>query len=130
MTDTITANDVEAVQEYSATLTADADAWREIATSATAIGEQLRNDAADWVATWEPESGYGVAVAQMCARMDALATAANATAAEIEKRAEDSVTASLDIAATDDENGRDIDGIDILARGDYPTMEAAVRAAS
>lgn len=130
MSDTATINNVEAVQEYSATLTADADAWREIATSATAISEQLRNDAADWVATWEPEDGYGVAVSQMCERMDALATAANTTAAEIEKRAEDAVTVSLDMANTDDANGRALDGIDVLASGRYPSMDAAMRAAS
>ncbi|WP_100458583.1 hypothetical protein [Mycobacteroides abscessus] len=104
-------NDVEAVQEYSSVLTADADAWREIATSATAISEQLRNDAADWVATWEPEDGYGTAVSQMCDRMEALATAANATAAEIEKRADEAMNASLDMAATDDANGQALDNV-------------------
>ncbi|MDM2173430.1 Uncharacterised protein [Mycobacteroides abscessus subsp. abscessus] len=104
-------NDVEAVQEYSATLTADADAWREIATSATAISEQLRNDAADWVAVWEPEDGYGVAVSQMCARMDALVTAANATASEIEKRAATAVAESLNMADTDDANGQTLDNV-------------------
>lgn len=123
-------NDVEAVQAYSATLTADAHAWREIATSATAISEQLRNDSADWVATWEPEDAYGTAVAEMCSRMDSLAAAANATAAEIEKRAATAVAESLNMANTDEANGQDIDGIDVLASGCYPSMEAAMRAAS
>ncbi|OKH71927.1 hypothetical protein EB73_09615 [Mycobacterium sp. SWH-M3] len=104
-------NDVEAVQEYSATLTTDADVWREIATSATSISEQLRNDAADWVATWEPEDAYGTAVTEMCSRMDSLAAAANATAAEIEKRAATAVAESLNMADTDDANGQALDNV-------------------
>ncbi len=102
-------NDVEAVQNYASQLTADSDAWREIAASATAISEQLRNDAADWVATWEPEAGYGVAVDQMCARMDELAASAAAT--EIEKRATGAVAASLDMADTDAQNGQALDNV-------------------
>lgn len=129
MTAPVTSNDVEAVQNYASVLTADADAWRDIGNSATVISEQLRTDTAAWAATWEPEETYGVAVDEMCARLDALAVAANNTATELDRRAETVVAESLKLAATDEQNAQALDnveGIDILARGDYPNMEAAV----
>lgn len=104
-------NDVEAVQEYASQLTTDAGAWREIATSAKAISEQLRTDAAAWVATWKPDDGYGDVAAEMCSRMDSLAAAATATATEIEKRAEGAVAASWDMADTDEGNGQELDNV-------------------
>lgn len=118
MTAPVMHNDVEDVQNYSAQLTSDADSWREIATSATAIADQLRSDAASWSGEWEPEGGYDTAVSAMCDRMTQLATMANGQADAIDKRADGAVTASLDMAETDEASAEAIDGIEIFVQGE------------
>lgn len=116
MTAPVMHNDVEDVQNYSAQLTSDADSWREIATSATVVADQLRADAAAWTSEWVPESSYGDAVSTMCSRMTELASMANGVAAGIDTRSQRAGAASIDIAETDEASAASIDGIEIFVQ--------------
>ncbi|MBN7481035.1 hypothetical protein [Mycobacteroides abscessus] len=131
MTAPVITNDVEAVAEYAHLLAGDAAGWQEIAATATELADTLESDGAAWEGEWQPEGNYSGAVALMVARLRSVAVNAEATAKALVRQGEGAVKASLGMADTDTENGQTLDGIavdgtDILARGDYPSMDAAV----
>lgn len=131
MTAPVITNDVEAVAEYAQLLEGDAAGWQEIAATATGLADTLESEGAAWAGEWQPEGNYGGAVALMVARLRSLSTNAESTARALVERGEGAVKASTEQANTDEDNGTMLDGIavegtDILARGDYPSMDAAV----
>lgn len=125
---TVVTNDVELVEEYAKLLDADAQQWQEIAATATELADTLNSEAAAWTETWEPEGDYSGAVTLMVARLTELATTAESNARDLVKRGEKAVKSAKDQEQIDIANAQAIDGIDILASADYPSIDAAERA--